>query len=295
MNTPPIVSVLIPVYNPGEALLPAIRSIFAQTLQDWELILVDDGSTDGTRARLDQLDDPRVRVLPHGPNRGVGYRRNQLVEAARGRYLATMDSDDVMLPTRLERQVAAFEADPSLELLATAAYLLGAEGEPLGAVHEEPLDTRPHRVVRAGWVIHPTIMTRREWSLAHLYDPNQLRAEDHELWTRSGLTCHAARLPEPLVAYRIDTPGTLRAHVRGWYESMRIYRRNAPARVGWGWTLAYLAATLGLILKGQLRLALGQDGGVVGRRRRVLPEAEAAALRAQLEAIGAQQVSGWDP
>lgn len=107
------VSVVIPAYNREDVIGPAIESVLRQTYADFELIIVDDCSADATAARASAIADPRVSVLRHPENRGVSAARNTGIRAARGRYVAFQDSDDEWLPTKLSKQVAVLEADPT--------------------------------------------------------------------------------------------------------------------------------------------------------------------------------------
>src|SRR5688572_8039312 len=106
MTDRPCVTVGIPFLNGKRTLVDAVRSVFAQTFTDWELILMDDGSTDGSADLVRGIDDPRVRLVSDGVNRGLCDRLNQIASLAQGRYLARMDADDLMHAQRLERQVA---------------------------------------------------------------------------------------------------------------------------------------------------------------------------------------------
>jgi len=105
----PRVSVVIPTHNRGELLARAVDSALAQTVDDIEVLVVDDGSIDGTRALIEDYADPRVRYLAHDANRGVSAARNTGVEAARGDYVAFLDSDDEWLPRKLDRQLSALD------------------------------------------------------------------------------------------------------------------------------------------------------------------------------------------
>jgi glycosyltransferase involved in cell wall biosynthesis len=105
----PRVSVVVPAYNRADTLARAVDSALAQTLGDIEVLVVDDGSTDGTRALVEGWADPRVRYLAHDANRGVSAARNTGVEAARGEYVAFLDSDDEWLPRKLDRQLSVLE------------------------------------------------------------------------------------------------------------------------------------------------------------------------------------------
>lgn len=108
-TTHPLVSVILPCYN-GEEFLPgAIRSVMSQSVQDWEVIVVDDGSTDGSRQTLaPYLRDSRIRLIEHGWNRGIPHTKNTGIEAARGQYIAFLDQDDIWIRNKLEMQVARF-------------------------------------------------------------------------------------------------------------------------------------------------------------------------------------------
>ena len=114
------VTIGIPFLNARRYLEDAVRSVFAQTHGDWELLLIDDGSTDGSIAVVRHLDDPRVRVLGDGSNRGLCARLNQIASLAQGTYLARMDADDLMHPERIERQLKFLRANPNVDLIDTA-------------------------------------------------------------------------------------------------------------------------------------------------------------------------------
>lgn len=107
----PTVSVIIPTYNRADVLPRAVESVLAQTHEDLELYVVDDGSTDETAARLDRFEDPRIRTVTHETNRGANVARNTGIEHADGKYVAFLDSDDEWKQTKLERQVERVEAD----------------------------------------------------------------------------------------------------------------------------------------------------------------------------------------
>src|SRR5262245_11146808 len=105
----PQISIILSFQNPGPDFRLAIQSVFAQTVTHWELLLMDDGSTDGSLAFARSLDDPRVRVFTDGLSLNLNRRLNQLIDLARAPYIARMDADDVMHPGRLERQHTLLE------------------------------------------------------------------------------------------------------------------------------------------------------------------------------------------
>jgi glycosyltransferase involved in cell wall biosynthesis len=134
----PIVSVIITAYNRERFVGDAIGSILCQTFRDFELIVVDDGSSDGTVAAIQSFGDPRVRLIRHSRNRGIPAARDSGLERARGRFVAWLDSDDVARPHRLERQVRFLEKHPEVAMIGTCAGKLNGSGKPLGGVRIPP-------------------------------------------------------------------------------------------------------------------------------------------------------------
>src|SRR5512140_3729418 len=126
----PLVTIGLPIYNAGALLRDTLRSVFAQTLTDWELLAFDDGSTDGSGEVLRGLRDPRVRVLSEPENRGLAARLNFIHANARGRYIARMDADDLMHPERLARQVEFLAARSDVDVVGCALVSLGRRLEP---------------------------------------------------------------------------------------------------------------------------------------------------------------------
>lgn len=124
INVYPTVSVILPTYNRAHVVGRAIRSVLEQTYEDFELIVVDDGSTDGTEEVVRSFDDPRIRYIRHAQNRGGAAARNTGIRAARGEYIAFQDSDDEWLPEKLEKQMRIFEnSSPDVGVVYTAFYL----------------------------------------------------------------------------------------------------------------------------------------------------------------------------
>jgi glycosyltransferase involved in cell wall biosynthesis len=107
-KNPPVISVIIPTYNRAHLVGRAIRSVLAQTFQDWELIVVDDGSSDNTEEVVCSFQDPRICYISHEVNRGGSAARNTGIKVARGEYVSFLDSDDEWLPEKLEKQLACF-------------------------------------------------------------------------------------------------------------------------------------------------------------------------------------------
>lgn len=200
----PRVSVALPVYNGGADLRLAVTSVLRQSFVDWELLLIDDGSSDGAVDALG-LDDPRVRIVRDGANRGLAARLNQAIGLARGELFARMDADDVCHPERFARQVAFLDAHPEVDLLGTACVTIDGDGRlsgrfPFAASHAE-ICARPWR---GFYLAHPTWVGRTAWFRANPYaEPAPYYCEDQELLLRTYATSRFAALPDALFAYRM--------------------------------------------------------------------------------------------
>ena len=201
--TQPLVSVVLPVYNAGKFLLPAVKSILFQTYKNWELLLIDDCSTD--RALDDliaQVQDSRIKVFRNTNNRGVTARLNQGIELAQGTFLARMDQDDINFPQRFEKQVELLLQNPDLDVVAVGTMLISPDGRgigyfPLRLTHDE-ITAHPWQ---AFYFPHPTWMGRTDWFKAHRY--TTCLCEDQGLLLRTYQKSKFATVPDILFAYRL--------------------------------------------------------------------------------------------
>ena len=222
-----LVSIGIPFLNPGPYLDLAVRSVFAQTYLNWELILVDDGSTDGSYERAVAIQDPRVRVLRDGQNKGLPARLNEIVRLAKGELVARMDADDAMHPLRLEKQVGFLQANPELDGVTTGAYLIDAEDRPIALLPGRQPSAQ--EVLARGGFLHPSLLARKSWFEAHPYSLDYPRAEDRELFVRTFKTSRLHVLSEPLYFYRwfgVPRGKTLRIGYRSERKVMWKYGPN---------------------------------------------------------------------
>jgi glycosyltransferase involved in cell wall biosynthesis len=284
---PPRVSIGLPFADNIETLELALRSIFAQTEADWELLLVDDGSTDGSAAIASALADPRVRLLGDGVRRGLAARLNEISEAARAPYLARMDADDQMHPERLARQLAALQAETGLHLVGSDMVTLDARGVPTGRRRPRSLPADAAGVLRRGFLSHPTVLGRREWFLENPYAEGYRRAEDLELWCRVAGRVRARELSAPLHFYREPVPVNLAAYRETFRSRRAITRRYGPGAVGWPATLGLLARAWVQPAAYALARAGGFEGSIVARRNRPLDERERREADAALHVIAA--------
>lgn len=214
----PTITVVMSFHDARHTLAAAVRSILLQTYSNWELILLDDGSRDGSGEVVSRLDDARIRLVSEPFCKGLAARLNQGISLARGEYVARMDADDVSFPSRLEKQLAYLESHPEVDLLATDTLMVDDQGEPIGILaagrtHEE-ICARP-------WVgfpmPHPTWMGRTTWFRAHPYDESARKAQDQILLLTTYRDSRFAGLAAPLLAYRYDAIS--------WRKSL-VGRRN---------------------------------------------------------------------
>lgn len=206
MTDQPAVSVIMPVYNAAAHLAEALDSLLAQTFADFELIALDDGSTDATGALLAAYAarEPRLRVV-HGPsNCGVVAQLNQAIDLARGRYIARMDGDDICLPGRLARQVALLDTRPQVAVCGSWVQIFGDAPTHIRRYPADDAAIRCELLFR-NVLAHPATMLRGELLRRHnlRYDRDFAHAEDYELWMRLAAHGGLANIPEVLLRYRM--------------------------------------------------------------------------------------------
>ncbi len=199
----PLVSIGMPVFNCARTVGSSIRSILAQTYENWELLVPDDGSTDSTLEVISSFGDPRIIVGSDGLHKSLSARLNECIQGARGTYFARMDGDDVAYPERLERQVRFLSDHPEVDLVGASVLVFGRDGCVLGkrtpptehaAIVRQPLANFP--------MAHPTWLGKLEWFRRFLYDPKAPRTEDYDLMLRAYQVSRFANVPEILLGYR---------------------------------------------------------------------------------------------
>jgi hypothetical protein len=238
----PTVSVIMPAYNAERFLAEAIDSVLAQTYPDWELLLLNDGSTDGTRAVAQQFADPRIRLVDNSDNLGLTRTLNRGIELAQGRYLARLDADDVAYPARLATQVTLMEQRPAVALCGTWADEIDAAGKPVGAMQLAVADAEiPALMLFHNCFYHSTVMLRASYA-RQLYDPAFPIQEDYEFWVRLGQQAPLALLPQRLVGYRIHGGNvTITKREAAQHHTQLILARQLTRLLGQAPTPAELA------------------------------------------------------
>jgi glycosyltransferase involved in cell wall biosynthesis len=236
-SSAPLISVVMPAYNASRYLGEAIESILGQTLSDFELIVIDDGSTDETPRILQTFAerDPRVRVI-RIQNSGIGSALNTGLAATRGSFIARMDGDDISLPTRFEKQVAYLRAHPECVLVGTRVLQIDPEGDPLFEMDTvEPSHERIDQLLLEGrWaIVHPAIMIPRAvMETIGGYDNDLVPVEDHDMFLRLGEIGRLANLPEVLFKYRKHPQNSVRVMADRRVKALTTAIENAFARRG---------------------------------------------------------------
>ena len=210
---PPKMSVLMSVYNGARYLRIAVDSVLGQTFEDFEFIIVDDGSTDDSIEILSAYDDPRIRLISNEENIGLTRSLNIGLEIARGDYVARMDPDDICVPERFERQVEYLDSSRKVGVIGSQMTVINEVGTPL-RTFEVPTS---HSMIV--WTLffkrafgHPSVMMRK--SIVESvggYDESYRYAQDYGLWIRLLGVTQFASMPEVLVLYRTH-PGTISNH-----------------------------------------------------------------------------------
>jgi glycosyltransferase involved in cell wall biosynthesis len=202
---PPKISVIMPVYNGEKYLSEAIQSILDQTFSDFEFIIADDGSTDGSCEIVSMFKDERIRYekLPH---QGLVHTLNHAIRMARGTYIARMDADDISLPERLARQVEYMDAHPDIAVCGSWATCINGNGDSVGSYDYPPVESKQIKkyALIHNPFIHPSVVIRNKIIVrVGGYRTFWKHTEDYELWTRILSLYKGANIPEYLLKYRV--------------------------------------------------------------------------------------------
>lgn len=274
------------MYNAAPWLEDALRSVLAQSFGDWELLVVDDGSSDASAAIAGQLRDPRVRVLADGVHRGLAARLNQIAARARAPYVARMDADDMMHPERLQRQMEFLEAHPEVDGVGCGLAVLDRRGRPCGLrlLPTEHADICRHPLKGIG-MVHASFVARTEWLRRHPYDERLRHCEDWGLWFSSYAESRFANLDQPLYFYRDMSSFRLGKYVRDKLALTRFLWREGRPRFGALQTGAHILGQYLRVLVYLLAVIPGMKGLLLRRRNQALDEASRRALEVALRQV----------
>ncbi len=255
----PALAVVMAVHDGERYLADALASVLAQSFDDFELVVVDDGSSDRSAVIVRATSDRRVSVLSQ-PRAGLTVSLNRAVAASRAPLLARMDADDVALPERFARQFAFLAAHPDVGLLGTACREIDAAGVSLRDIVPPEDDAALRRaLVRANPFVHASVMMRRDaFVRAGGYDGSLAVAQDYDLWFRMSRLTRMANLPEPLLLRRMHEGQVSIARERERLHAEVRIKARALVRGGYGpWAALHLVKPLaGLAMTAGMRRTL---------------------------------------
>ncbi len=275
-GTPPLVSIGMSVHNCQHTLAAALSSILLQTYENWELILIDDGSVDDTMRVAKRFPDPRIRLYQSDTNMGLPVQLNKAITLSSGDYFARMDGDDVCYPQRLERQVAFMTSNPEVDLSGTGVMVFGNDGKPFG----KRVGPSAHwQICAHPWapfpLAHPTFMGDMDWFKRYGYR-DIVRAEDQDLLLRSYQHSRFANLPEILLGYREDSVN-LKNSLKSRRSSAAVAFRFFSAQGDWPNAIRGASERAVRSAADIFSAATGWGRGVLGHRTHTLSSAERAA------------------
>lgn len=203
----PEISVAIPVYNCEGYIVETIRSLINQTYQDFEIILVDDASTDNSYRVIHEMTDPRIKLHRNEQNMGIAYTRNKAISLSNGEFIAFLDDDDIAMPYRFEHQITYLKSHPDVDLVGGHLRRIDVNGKDLNSqwnVYLNP-DYIKAYLMLGNTIASGTVMIRKKFILINnlRFRDNQYGAEDYRFWVECSLLGKISNLDEVLQLWRV--------------------------------------------------------------------------------------------
>ncbi len=204
----------MPVYNGGDYLQTAIQSILAQSYKDFDFLIIDDGSTDGSQDAIKCIEDPRIQFVQNQQHCGVSITLNKGLELAASEYVARMDADDISEPDRLNKQLELMDRTPDVGICGSWVRMFSDEGK--GHIVRYPLDAETIRsyILFNNPLAHPAVMMRCSMLKKHglQYDLACGAGQDYEFWSRCLHYFKIQNIRQPLVSWRVNNSGVTQRH-----------------------------------------------------------------------------------
>lgn len=234
VRSEPRVSVVIPTYNNARYIQTAIDSVLAQDFQAFELIVVDDASNDDTAERVARYRDPRVRYLRNDMQKGIAGARNRGLDAARGEFMAALDSDDWAHPARLSQQIAFLDGHADHAAVGSWARWMDGDGRRQPGVTRRPTDWRDAsaQLIHKSSLQQPSVTARTAVLAEYRYDERFRFSSDYELWARLAERYRLGSQPVPLVRCRRHATSTTRGQQSGVIACQRAIFARQLDRLG---------------------------------------------------------------
>lgn len=224
----PSVSVIMPVYNGELYVRKAIDSLLKQTFTDFELIIINDGSTDRSMEIIESFNDPRILIIKNIKNTGLSAVRNQGLSAARCEFIAILDCDDIALPERLYTQKHFLDNHPSIGLLGTAVDLIDETGKKKGVRWKSEMTVDELRIALLfhNRFAQSSIMLRKSILRQEIYREGYAPAEDYDLWLRLAKNAQIQNIPTVYTLYRVHEKGSSQQQKEKQTEGLKNIHRN---------------------------------------------------------------------
>lgn len=224
------ISIGMPVYNAEEYLALAITSVLVQSYKFWELIIIDDGSTDNSVkiARKFQEMDSRIRVISDGNNMKLAYRLNQVINEAKYDYIARMDADDLIHPNRLKIQIDFLRNNLNFDLVSSGVVSIDNKNKVYGYRNVDELKIGFNKLSRSyPEIVHASILAKKSWYVRNNYDTTYSRGQDYELWCRTSSQddLKLAVLPDLLYYYREEGNLDVNRLIGNYENGFKTYKK----------------------------------------------------------------------
>ncbi|WP_227675046.1 glycosyltransferase family 2 protein [Psychrobacter okhotskensis] len=231
MNKTIFISIGIPFYNAESYLEDAICSVLAQTYSYWELILIDDGSTDRSLEIANQYAaaDERIRVVSDGKNKRLATRLNQIIRESKYEYIARMDADDLMSNNRLKLQLQVLEKNKRIDLVTTGCLTIGKDNELTGVRRGKNYQMSAATILEGGTnLLHASLLARKSWYLRNQYNEKRVIAQDFELWLQAAKNNDLKYIviEDPLYWYRVTENVTIEKLHKGYSTQIEVISNN---------------------------------------------------------------------
>ncbi|MDR0829446.1 MAG: glycosyltransferase [Prevotellaceae bacterium] len=204
MQELPLVSVNMPVKNGVKYIKEAIQSVLNQTFNDFELIIVNDGSTDESAEIVRSFSDSRIKILENQTSKGIAFSRNLAIENSLGKYIAIFDCDDIMLPENLQKKVVFLEQNSDFAMVGSSIEKIDKNGDFIGKhIYKLPPNLLKTQLFFDNYFAQSAMLIRKDVLTKFYYDKNFSQAEDYLLWSKISENHKVANLKELLIKYRI--------------------------------------------------------------------------------------------
>lgn len=253
----PLVTISIPVYNAEKHLKEAVQSVLNQTYENFELILINDGSNDHSLDIMTSFHDDRIILIDDGLNKGLIERLNQSINLARGKYYARMDADDIMSIHRIDRQVTFMDSHPNIDLVGSSIMRIDDDNNIVGSGFFDGRVTK---------LAHPTVLGKTDWFRANPYLSWATRAEDTELWLRTSFYSNFWAIKEPLLFYRDFGISNTQKYISTQKTMLRIFAKHKTYRMSLAWFLCNYFITIVKICAYYVADKFGRTDFLVAKR-----------------------------